>query len=475
MSDAGGSMCSAVHCVAARDQGAVEVVKIAVIGAGISGLSAAWLLSRQHEVVLFEKEARLGGHSNTVDVDEPKARVAVDTGFIVYNTACYPNLIALFNFLNVPTAPTGMSFSVSLDGGRYEYNGNGANGFFAQRSNLFSPSHWRMAHDIKRFFAEASQLQKDAEDPRLSLKEWLDQGNYSRAFIDRHIVPMGAAIWSAPASEMLGFPAQSFARFFANHGLLQMSDRPQWRTVRGGSREYVARMRSEIKGTVHTNDAAVAISRSSDGVTIRTVKGTSAIFDRCLIACHADEALGLLSDASGAERKVLGAFRYASNDTILHTDKGLMPRRRKVWTSWNYLGLSGADTSRNASVTYWMNQLQPLATEQDYFVTLNPAQELHSDKIIARFSYQHPLFDSAALEAQNALWSLQGNRNTWFAGSYFGYGFHEDGLQAGLAAAEDLGHVRRPWRFEGESSRLKFPAEYFTARDAADAARVAAQ
>ena len=419
-------------------------------------MSAAWLLSRMHDVVLFEKEPRLGGHSNTVDAIESHRSVAIDTGFIVYNTACYPNLIALFEHLGVPTAQTDMSFSVSLDGGRYEYNGNGAAGFFGQRSNLLSPGHWRMARDVRRFFSEAALLQQEADDPSLTLAAWLEQRRYSRNFIEHHIVPMGAAIWSASGSDILGFPAQAFARFFANHGLLQMNDRPAWRTVRGGSREYVSRLMSDYRGAVAKGDGATSIKRSAAGVTVRTARGTSAEFDRCLIACHADDALGLLADASPDERRLLGAFRYASNDTILHTDVSLMPRRRRVWTSWNYLGATGAAAGNNASVTYWMNKLQPLETSRDYFVSLNPAVPVAADKIIARFSYQHPLFDTAALAAQKNLWPLQGRNSTWYAGSYFGYGFHEDGLQAGLAAAEDLSGLRRPWRVEGESSRLTF-------------------
>ena len=444
-------------------------MRIAVVGAGISGLSAAWLLSRQHDVVLFEKEPRYGGHSNTVEVPEPqragqRGGVAVDTGFIVYNTGCYPNLIALFEHLGVPTAETDMSFSVSLDDGRYEYNGNGANGFFAQRSNLLSVRHWRMARDVSRFFKEASLLQSEAADPELTLAQWLERHNYSRSFIDHHIVPMGAAIWSAPASEMLGFPAQNFARFFANHGLLQMKDRPQWRTVRGGSREYVTRLTDAFRGETSLGDGVAEISRSPSGVEIRTRAGHTSRFDRCLIACHGDEALGCLTDASAEERRLLGAFRYASNDTILHDDARLMPKRRSVWTSWNYLGATTDTPTRSAAVTYWMNKLQPLDTKRDYFVSLNPQRPLPRDKIIARFSYQHPLFDKAALKAQKELWSLQGQRNTWFAGSYFGYGFHEDALQSGLAAAEDLSAtagvqaLRRPWRVARESSRLTLPS-----------------
>jgi uncharacterized protein len=430
-------------------------LRIAVIGSGVAGLSAAWLLSSRHQVVLFEKEPRFGGHSNTVDAPSAAGPVAIDTGFIVYNTACYPNLIAMFAELSVETAATDMGFAVSLDSGRYEYSGAGFGGFFGQRSNLVSPSHWRMASDIRRFFREASDLSRDAAaDPALTLGAWLSGRNYSVAFIDRHIVPMGAAIWSAPLGEILNFPAAAYARFFANHGLLQMTGRPEWRTVRGGSRNYVSKLLAAFKGQTINGDGVVSVRRSSEGVAVTIESGQHQTFDRCLIATHGDEALGLLADPSDDETKLLGAFRYASNETILHTDEALMPRRRRVWSSWNYIGAAGQDQTRAAAVSYWMNALQPLQTNTDYFVSLNPRLAYDESKVIRRFNYQHPLFDDAALTAQKRLWSLQGARNTWFAGSYFGFGFHEDALQAGLAAAEDLGGVRRPWTVEGESSRL---------------------
>jgi uncharacterized protein len=437
-------------------------LRIAVIGAGIGGLSAAWLLSERHDVDLYEKQPRLGGHSNTVDVDGTDGSVAIDTGFIVYNTACYPNLIALFHHFGVATSPTDMGFAVSLDGGRYEYSGAGFNGYFGQRSNLMSPSHWRMASDIMRFFRDATQLSHDASaNTQLTLGSWLTQRGYSRAFQERHIIPMGAAIWSAPLGEILNFPAAAYARFFANHGLLQMSGRPQWRTVTGGSRNYVAKLNAAFKGRVLQNEPVSAVARHAGGVTVTTQSGASEIYDRCLIATHGDEALALLSDASADERALLGAFRYAGNDTILHTDANLMPKRRRVWSSWNYIGASernqsAHDQSRAAAISYWMNALQPLGTADDYFVSLNPRMAIDERKVLCRFHYHHPLFDEPALSAQKRLWSLQGSRNTWFAGSYFGFGFHEDALQAGLAAAEDLGSVKRPWQVEGENNRMTF-------------------
>ncbi|MGQ0671728.1 MAG: NAD(P)/FAD-dependent oxidoreductase [Hyphomicrobium sp.] len=433
-------------------------VKIAVVGAGIAGLSAAWLLSRRHDVVLFEREMRLGGHANTFDAG-PGGRVPVDTGFIVYNTQCYPNLVALFEHLKVPTAKTEMSFAVSLDGGAYEYNGNGVGGYFGQRSNLASPRHWRMAADIVRFFRMADDLRKSGGGETLSLGRWLEANRFSRWFVERHIVPMGAAIWSTPSARVLDFPALAFVRFFANHGLLQMSNRPEWRTVVGGSRTYVRRVVEDFRGTVAKGDAVVSVLRGPGGVTVRTADGHSSRFDRCLIACHADEALSLLTDADADEKALLGAFGYSRNDAVLHTDPALMPRRKHVWSSWNYRRGGGkGEGPPGVSLTYWMNRLQPLDTDIDFFVSINPDAPIAERSIVVRLAYSHPVFDGPAIAAQRRLWSLQGRRRTWFAGSYFAFGFHEDALQAGLAAAEEMGDIRRPWDVEGQSDRLQLPS-----------------
>ncbi len=418
-------------------------LRIAVVGAGITGLGGAWLLGARHEVTLFEKEDRIGGHSHTVDVPGRHGQVPIDTGFIVYNTRSYPNLIALFQLLDVPTVATDMSFSVSLDSGRYEYNGNGALGFFGQPLNLLRPSHWQMGRDTLRFFREAANLAEDACDPEITLGAWLRSRNYSRAFIDRHILPMAAAIWSAPAATMLDFPAAAFARFFANHGLLQLNDRPQWRTVEGGSRAYVDRIVAAFRGRVIAGDPVVSVERTFDGVAVATQSGTRQVFDRCLLACHADDALSLLQDADATERDVLGAFRYERNEVILHRDARVMPRRRWLWTSWNYVGQSGQ--SHRLGVSYWMNKLQPLGDAPDYFVTLNPTTPIPEEFVARRLVYHHPLFDVAALQAQARIAAIQGRRHIWFAGSYCGYGFHEDGLAAGLEAAEAMGGVHRPW------------------------------
>jgi uncharacterized protein len=433
-----------------------KALSIAVVGSGISGLSAAWLLSQRHQVTLFERDRRVGGHSNTVNVHDACGSVPVDTGFIVYNTASYPNLIALFDHLEVPTAPTHMGFSVSLDGGRYEYSGNGIAGLFGQPTNILRVAHWRMIAEMLRFFREARVPHAVAPHAGQTLGAYLAANGYSEAFVTRHILPMAAAIWSTPSAKVMEFPAAAFVRFFENHGLLQVSDRPEWRTVIGGSRRYVRRILDATVGRVALGAPVLAIARRGIGVTV-THTGGAEEFDAGVVATHADEALALLGDADEIERELLSAFRYTPNRAVLHGDPDLMPKRRRLWSSWNYLG-SGSGSDASLSVTYWMNRLQPLGDTRDLFVTLNPTRAIDKGSEIASFDYSHPVFDSQAMAAQQDLWSLQGRRNTWFCGSYFGYGFHEDGLQAGLAAAEDIGGVRRPWRVAGESARIHLGA-----------------
>lgn len=427
-------------------------MRIAVIGSGVAGLGAAWLLSKSHDVTVFEKNSHLGGHANTVDVAEPEGPLAVDTGFIVYNTACYPNLIALFEKLNVPTASTEMSFAVSLNEGAFEYSGNGFTGLFGQPSNFLSPTHWRMTYDILRFFKAANALDLAHHDPDETLGRWLIKNGYSKAFTERHILPMAAAIWSAPADQMLAFPIAAFARFFSNHGLLQVSGRPEWRTVRGGSREYVSRIKNDCNAKFIADEGVQHVRRVPHGVEVHTSNGRSDVFDQIVLATHADDALRLIDDADDIERNLLTPFRYEDNTAVLHTDKTLMPRRRRLWTSWNYL--SDGDSSGSLAVTYWMNKLQPLPTSTDYFVTLNPRRAIDQAKVLRTEKYQHPLFNAAAMSAQKDLWDLQGRNRIWFAGSYFGYGFHEDGLQSGLAVAEDLGGLSRPWSVAGARERV---------------------
>jgi uncharacterized protein len=430
-------------------------LRIAVAGSGVSGLAAAWLLAKSHDVTVFEQDTRLGGHANTVDVQAPEGVVPIDTGFIVYNTACYPNLIALFEHLGVPTAATRMGFAVSMDAGGYEYSGSGAQGLFGQPSNLLHVAHWQMVRDILRFFREAPDLlTADASTP-VSLGQWLVERNYSRAFIDRHILPMAAAIWSAPVDHVMAFPAVAFARFFANHGLLQVRNRPQWRTVRGGSRAYVQRLEADFSGQIQRGTGVKRVQRVTAGVDVTLNDGQTRRFDHVVLACHADQALALLADPSTAETALLAPFRYQSNLAVLHTDTTCMPTRKRLWSSWNYVGRGGPDQQTDQlTVSYWMNALQPLATRTNYFVTLNPAKAIAADQTIQTFDYAHPVFDAGALVAQRDLWRLQGQRGTWFAGSYFGSGFHEDAIQSGLWVGEQLGGVRRPWTVEDASGRL---------------------
>ena len=419
---------------------------IAVVGSGISGLSAAWLLSKGNRVVLYEGDGRLGGHSHTVDA----AGVAVDTGFIVFNENTYPNLTALFDHLGVATRRSDMSFAVSLDDGRLEYSGTGLLGLFAQGRNAISPRFWMMLRDLVRFYREAPR--NVAALGMITLDEYLDAAGYGDGFRNDHLYPMAAAIWSTPAANIGAYPAASFIRFCQTHGLLKLVGRPIWRTVAGGSRSYV-RVLSQAIPEVVSSYPINAILRTGNGAQIIGHDGHRRHFDHVVIATHADQALKMLADPSNDERRLLGAFDYIVNDTVLHSDPRLMPLRRRVWSSWNYM-TRDEDYGRRLAVTYWMNRLQAIESDRPLFVTLNPHREIEVDAILKRISYSHPRFDAAAMEAQKELWSLQGRRNTWFCGTYFGAGFHEDGLQAGLAVAEALGGVRRPWTVPDESGRI---------------------
>ncbi len=424
--------------------------RIAIIGTGISGMAAAWLLSQRHDVTVFERAGRVGGHTNTVDVAVDKGFLAIDTGFIVYNEATYPNLTALFRHLEVETQPSDMSFAISLDEGRFEYSGASVAGLLAQKRNLLRRRFWSMLRDVVRFYREGKR-DVCRLDESTTLGAYLDRGRYGAAFRQDHLLPMAAAIWSAPAEAILDFPAASFLRFQENHGLLNLHDRPLWRTVVGGSKRYVERLTKPYAERIRRDAEVVRIQPIGDGVVVHTKSGDHDCFDDVVIATHADQALKMLANPSADEQSLLGAFNYSRNRAVLHADPSFMPRRRSAWASWNHMG-GQRDRGATPTVTYWMNALQRLPGGRDFFVTLNPTREPRG--VLHEEVYMHPLFDRAAISAQRRLWSLQGRRNIWFCGAYFGAGFHEDGLQAGLAVAEALGDVRRPWHVASESGRI---------------------
>ena len=430
------------------------VLDIAVVGSGISGMSAAWLLSQRHRVTVYESDDRLGGHSQTVDAPAGPGSLAVDMGFIVYNETNYPNLTALFAHLGVPTKPTQMTFSVSLDDGALEYAPNTPFSLFAQPRNLLSGRFWTMLGDILKFYRHAPTHACALDGRATTLGEYLDANGYGGEFQDDHLLPQAAAIWSAPTHCIREFPAEAFIRFCETHGLLKVFGRPVWRTVEGGSRAYVERLTARYADRVQLGCGVRQIKRAGDGVLVTDQRGGVRRFDHVVVAAHADQALAMLSDPSEDERRLLGAFGYVRNHAVLHTDSSLMPRRRAAWSGWNYLGRPGERGGRDLCVTYWMNQLQRLPRTHPLFVTLNPIHAPRADSLIRTEIYEHPVFDAAAIAAQPGLWSLQGRRNTWYCGAYFGAGFHEDGLQAGLAVAEALGGVRRPWRVKDESGRI---------------------
>lgn len=420
-------------------------MRIAIVGSGISGLGAAWLLHQRHEITIYEKEPRIGGHANTVEADFGDVRIPVDTGFIVFNDRNYPNLRGLFGQIDVPYRNSEMSFAVSIDDGRLEYGGGSLPQLFAQKRNLLRPRFVRMVRDILRFFREAPAL-LEGDAGALSLGEYLKRNGYSDGFLYDHLLPMAAAIWSCPVETMLEFPAASFARFFHNHGLLTVNDRPQWMTVTGGSREYVRRLTAPFADRFRLGNAAVSVRRVPGGVMVRGADGEETLFDQVILASHADQSLALLADADAAERGILGRFRYQPNEAVLHRDPALMPQRRAVWSSWNYLA-EGEDYDREVAVTYWMNLLQGIAPACPLFVTLNPIRQPDPDKVFARISYSHPVFDGPAMQAQKELNRIQGTRGLWFCGAWGGYGFHEDGLKSGVAVARALG-AEVPWQTE---------------------------
>ena len=428
--------------------------RIAVIGSGIAGLSAAWRLTLNHHVTLFEAAPRPGGHANTVNVEIDGSPVAVDTGFIVFNPANYPNFTAMLDLLGVESAPSDMSFAASLDGHGFEYSSR-PEGLFAQKRNLLRPRMWRMLGDLLRLHAHSKAL--DATSEQRSLDQFLRDEGYSRTFRDDHILPMCAAIWSSPVATMRGYPASAFFEFFRNHGLLQVFDQPAWRTIRGGSRNHVEALIDLFTGELRLATPVHSVTRSKDDVTLHFKNGEAMLFDEIVFACHSDQALALLAHPTAQEINRLGAIRYRDNIAVLHTDTRLMPRRKSAWASWNYLDTPDKAGQERISLTYWMNRLQPLPTKKPVLVTLNPEIEPDPALVLHTDRYAHPVFDAAAMAAQQRIHEIQGENRSWYCGAWLGSGFHEDGLQSGLAVAEALGAPIRPWGLEGMTGRVVWP------------------
>jgi predicted NAD/FAD-binding protein len=412
-----------------------KLVKVAVIGTGIAGNVAAYRLAREHEITVFEADRRIGGHTNTVDVAMAGGRWAVDTGFIVFNDTTYPNFIALLDELGVESQSSDMSFSVSSEQNGLEYNGASLNTLFAQRRNLLRPSFYRMLADILRFNREAPALLEQPDD-RISLGDYLAANRYSKEFTDHYIIPMGAAIWSATGDGMRAAPAAFFVRFFQNHGLLRVSDRPTWRVIKGGSREYLDRLVAGHRDRIRLNSPVEWLRRRPEYIEIKARGCETERFDRVFIACHSDQALGLLADPTPQERAVLGAIEYQQNEAVLHTDQTLMPARRRAWAAWNYHIPAGSEADGKASLTYNMNILQGLSAPVEFCVTLNHTQAIDPARIIHRVNYSHPVFTDEAVAAQQHQRTINGACRTYYCGAYWRYGFHEDGVVSALSALD---------------------------------------
>ncbi|WP_412049052.1 NAD(P)/FAD-dependent oxidoreductase [Hoeflea sp. Naph1] len=419
-------------------------LRVAVIGSGISGASAAWAMSDLHDVTVYESASRAGGHTATVDIDYDGAAISVDTGFIVYNELNYPNLTALFAHLGVDTHDSDMSFALSLDHGKLEWGGDNLSTLFAQKRNLLRPSFLLMLREILRFNKICLQDRAAGHLTARSIGDYLNWRGFSPGFMNNYLVPMAAAIWSTPAKRLLEFPATYFVNFFENHRLIY-SERPTWRTVTGGSRNYLDKLLAPLGNRVRLNTGAVSVRRGGAGVDILDTTGHLESYDRVIFACHTDQALRILDNPTAAETAALTAIPYSPNRVILHRDKRLMPTRKKVWASWNYMRSSDPQSDSNVAVSYWMNRLQGIDPAKPLFVTLNPDREPRPDLVFGEYSYDHPQFGNDAMQVQARLKQIQGDNHTYFAGAWTGYGFHEDGLTSGINAAEALG-ATLPWR-----------------------------
>lgn len=414
-------------------------MKIAVIGTGISGLGAAYLLHDKHDIVVYEKNAYVGGHSRTIDIPVENGTLPVDTGFIVFNDWNYPNLLGLFNQINVPYQKSDMSFGVSINKGWLEYS---SGGLFAQRKNLFRPQYWRMLLDVFKFNKQA--LAYIDQDPSISLGDCLEKLKMGAWFKQYYILAMGAAIWSCPVETIMKFPAQTFLRFFKNHGLLSINDRPQWYTVTGGSREYKKRLIAPFEEHILLNNGATKVVQKGKQIEVTDSRGAKRLFDHVIFACHADEALKMIDEPTTDETAILSNFQYQHNQIIVHTDTSFMPQHQQCWSSWVYLSEQKQDKSNGVSLNYWMNNLQSLDTKIPVIITLNPARRPKESLIMDEHSFSHPIFDYNAIMSQDKFDRIQGKRNYWFCGAYQRYGFHEDGLLSAVNVVKLLGGTI-PW------------------------------
>jgi predicted NAD/FAD-binding protein len=434
-------------------------MKIAVVGSGITGIGAAWALKNDHDVTLYEAAPRPGGHARTIDIDMVGSHLAVDTGFIVYNEINYPNLTRLFAALGTETKDSDMSFSVTDPATGLEYAGN-VGGVFAKKTNLLRPTMWSLLRGITEFRGEQERLGKGLVPDDISISAYLERRRYPAAFASHYLLPLAAAVWSGTGSDVARMPARTFLTFLANHGLIKLNDRPQWRTVTGGSRRYVERVIAGVD-EVLLGHPVVGIERRPDSVTVLDARGGRREFDQLVLATHADRSLQILGEeATPQEQSIVGSFRYAANRAVVHSDARLMPQRRGAWASWNAIGAVGAAATEPVTVTYWMNRLQSLPESRQVFVSLNPRLEPNPEAIIDDVMFQHPQFDASSARGQRELGTIQGRNRTWFCGAYCGYGFHEDGLQAGLTVAAELGSPA-PW---AHSITPKSPAAKVAAR-----------
>ena len=414
-------------------------MKIAIIGSGISGLGAAYLL-QHHDITIYEKNDYIGGHSRTVDINIDNHNISVDTGFIVFNYRNYPHLTGLFNHLNVPVEKSDMSFGVSIDNGWLEYGTRQPLDMFAQKTNILRPRFWKMLIDIIKFNTKAKKyLQSD-----ISLGELLQKLKLSDWFCNYYLLAMGASIWSTPRQNILNFPARSFINFFDNHGLLTINDHPQWYTVNGGSKEYIKKLTASFNDKIILNCGVKKVTRHHDHIVVIDTQGHKIFYDHVIFACHSDQILPILETPTEYEKSIIGAIKYQANNMILHTDTSFMQQRRNAWSSWVYLSEAKKDNSPVVSLSYWMNNLQPLKTEKPIIVTLNPGREPNPDLIYDRYLFHHPVFDNEAVKAQEKLHLIQGKDRIWYCGAWQRYGFHEDGLLSAVNIASMMG-VDIPW------------------------------